>query len=145
MAAGKNLLSRVPNHFVQTIVFDGTSGLGLVNVAVTVARVTGRVLVTNMGIYCSTSLAGATATISLGTAGQTAAIIAATTATDIDSGDWWQDMSPAQQTDTAIKDTLLDAGGLQYEPLVADITGGTLNLYLFWLPLSIDGNLRGPA
>ncbi len=145
MAAGKNLLSRVPNHFVQTIVFDGTSGLGLVNVAVTVARVTGEVLITNMGIYCPTSLAGATATISLGSAGNSAAIIAATTATTIDSGDWWVDTSPAQQIATAIKDTLLDAGGLQYEPLVATISGGTLELSLFWLPLSIDGNLRGPA
>ena len=145
MAAGKNLLSRVPNHFVQTIVFDGTSGLGLVNVAVSVARVTGRVLITNLGIYCSTTLAGATATISLGSAGNTAAIIAATTATTIASGDWWQDATPAQQVDTAIKDTLLDAGGLQYEPLTATISGGTLALYLFWLPLSIDGQLRGPA
>ena len=145
MAAGKNLLSRVPNHFVQTTTFTGLTGAGLVNVAVSVARVTGRVLITNMGIYCTTNLAGATATLSLGSAGNTAAIIAATTATDIDSGDWWQDMSPSQQTDTAIKDTLLDAGGLQYEPLTANVSGGVLNLYLFWLPLSIDGNLRGPA
>lgn len=145
MAAGKSLLSRVPNHFVQDITFTGASGLGLVNVSVSVARVTGEVLITNMGIYCVTSLAGASATISLGSAGNTAAIIAATTATDIDSGDWWTDTTPAQQTATAIKDTLLDAGGLQYEPLTATISGGRLRLMLFWLPLSTDGQLRGPA
>lgn len=145
MAAGKNLLSRVPNHFTHRITFTGLTGFGLVNEAVTLARVTGRVLITNMGVYCVTSLAGATATISLGSAGNTDAIIAATTATEIDSGEWWQDMSPAQQVDTAIKDTLLDAGGLQYEALVANISGGVLDIYLFWLPLSIDGNLRGPA
>ena len=145
MAAGKNLLSRVPNHFVQRITFDGASGSGLINVAVSLARVTGEVLITNMGVYCVTSLAGASATLSLGSAGNTAAIIAATTATTIDSGEWWVDTSPASQIATAIKDTLLDAGGLQYEPLTATVSGGVLDLFLFWLPLSTDGQLRGPA
>ena len=145
MAAGKNLLSRVPNHFTHTITFTGASGLGLVNVTVSLARVTGQVLITNMGVYCSTNLAGASATISLGSAGNTAAIIAATTATDIDSGDWWVDQTPAQQIATAIKDTILDAGGLLYAPLTATISGGVLAIHLFWLPLSLDGNLRGPA
>ena len=145
MAAGKSLLSRVPNHFVQRITFTGASGLGLVNVSVSLARVTGEVLITNMGVHCVTSLAGATATLSLGSAGNTAAIIAATTVTEIDASDWWTDTTPAQQTATAIKDTLLDAGGLQYEPLTATVSGGVLDLFLFWLPLSTDGQLRGPA
>jgi len=140
MAVGKNLLSRVPNHFVKTITFDGTSGLGLVNVSVLVASVTGRVLIREIAIACRASLAGATATISLGTSGNTAAIIAATTATDIDLDEFWRDTSPESQVAAAIKDTIV-LTNLVYEPLTATISSGALEFSCFWLPLSVDGNL----
>jgi hypothetical protein len=140
MAAGKNLLSRVPNHFVKTITFTGASGLGLINVDVPVGTITGRILIKELAIFCSSTMVGATATIQFGTTLSSNAIIVATTVTDIDNRDFWRDTTPESQISTAIRD-LVAEGILVYEPQVATITGGVLELSCFWLPLSVDGNL----
>ena len=66
----------------------------------TLFTVTGDVLV---GIYgvCTTLLAGATATLSVGVAGNTAGLIALTTATDIDANEIWLDTTPSVGLDTS--------------------------------------------
>lgn len=108
--------------------------------------VTGVVLVRVFGL-CTTDLAGATATIELGVAGNTAALIAQTTATDIDDGDIWKDTSPEVGVDTLanLPGPFLVADGADIIETVgtANITSGNIKYYCLWRPISADGNVVG--
>lgn len=126
----------------KTVTFTGAAGLGAQG-AVPLFTVTGEVLVAVMVPYCSTDLAGAGATISLGVTGSTALFIAATTGTDIDVGEFWVDATPdangvavpAALKDIAITDNIIGTVA------TADLTGGALRFDIYWLPLSSDGNV----
>ena len=59
----------------------------------TIFTVTGAVSV-RLVAYCTTDLAGGSATLEVGTTKNTAGIIAQTTATDIDENEIWHDTSP---------------------------------------------------
>lgn len=132
---------RIPKKTTKTITFTGAAGLGAQG-TVAVFGVTGRVLITHMSAYCSTLLAGASATIEAGTAGNTAALIAQSTATDIDATEFWKDSSPEAEVSDAIVNKVV-AGDVILTVGTADITSGELVFDVYWLPLSEDGDLSG--
>lgn len=107
----------------------------------TLFTVTGDVLVVVFA-KCTEDLAGASATIEVGVTGNTAALIAQTTATDIDNGDVWRDSGPAVGAE-ALNDPIAIVGGLDIIETIAtaNITGGELTYYCLWIPLSADGNV----
>lgn len=110
----------------------------------TLFNVTGDVLVRIYGV-CTTDLAGATATLEVGVTGNTAALIAQTTATDIDQNDLWNDGTPTVGTDTLANITgpHLIVNGLNIIETVgtADITAGNVYYICLWRPLSHDGSV----
>ena len=131
--------NRVPRHFTKTITFTGAADLGAVG-TVAVATVTGSVLLVSGGIRCTTNLAGATATVELGTAGNTAGLIALTTATDIDADDFSQDTTPEVKVSPAIVNQLV-GGNIIITVATADVTAGVLVIDFYWLPHSATGNM----
>lgn len=123
-----------------TRTYTGAAGAGAQGTN-TIFTVTGDVIVDVVGTVV-TDLAGASATISLGITGSVAGIIAATTATGLDAGMGWDDNSPAL-AETHAPTGVLIGNGLDITETVAtaDITGGVLNLYCFWRPMSLDGKV----
>ncbi len=128
-------------HSTKTITFDGTAGNGAVG-TVTVFTITGRVIVTHWTVFCTDSLteAGATASMSYGTAANTTLLTADATGgpTAIDVGEFWVDASPlAVETLSATmqkaisEDTILTIG-------TQNVTGGTLVFDVLYIPLT-DG------
>lgn len=113
--------------------FDGTGN------PATVFTVTGAVMAVVWGV-CSVDLAGATATVEVGVTGNTAAIIAQTTATDIDNGDVWRDATPAVGA-AALNDPIFIADGKDVILTVAtaNVTAGVVRFYCVWYPISADG------
>ncbi len=109
--------------------YDGTGN------PATLFTVTGTVLVTVFGV-CSEDLVGNTATVEVGITGNTAALLAQTTATDIDNGEVWIDTAPA--TVEALPSTYILTGGTDIIQTVgtANITDGTITYYCLWRPLS---------
>ena len=135
----KPLLSRVPKHFVKTITFDGGAGSGAVG-TVAVGTVTGRILLQHLAAFCSTDLAGASATIELGVAGNTAELIAQATATNLDANEFWSAATPETGAAPALVDKLV-ALNIILTVGTANVTAGVIEISGFWLPLSVDGNL----
>lgn len=107
----------------------------------TLFTVTGDVLVRIFGV-CTTLLAGATATLEVGVTGNTAALIALTTATEIDANELWNDTTPGVGTDTLANITgpHVIVNGLDIIETVAtaDITSGQIYYVCLWRPLSRD-------
>lgn len=91
---------------------------------------------------CTESLAGASATVAVGTAINTTGLLATTTGTDIDVNEIWHDNAP---------DASVELGSVLTEKLVAQditqtvataaVTDGTLIYYCIWTPVSADGNV----
>lgn len=130
---------RIPKRFIKTITFDGAAGNGAVG-TVPVGTVTGSVLITQAAIRCKTDLAGATATVALGTAANTTGLVTTTTGTDIDSGEFWQDATPEAGISPAIVDKAV-TGNLIITVGTAAVTAGVLEIVIYYLPLSDDGNI----
>lgn len=131
---------RIPKRFKKTITFTGAAGLGAIG-SVAVGTVTGSILLTHGAIRCTTLLASAGGgTVSAGTTNNVDALVAVTTATDIDATEFWQDATPEAEASPAIvniaicEDVILNV-------LVGAITAGVLEIVFYWLPLSDDGNL----
>jgi hypothetical protein len=129
-------------HVANTIEFDGNAGSGAVG-TVDLFAITGDVFVMVVG-FCSEDLTegGATATIEVGTAASTAALIAQVNATDIDNGEVWFDATPAQIEVLASIGGAFIAGG---DDVIATIgaqavTDGTITFHCFWTPMH-DGAL----
>uniref|UniRef100_A0A6M3KQA4 Uncharacterized protein n=1 Tax=viral metagenome TaxID=1070528 RepID=A0A6M3KQA4_9ZZZZ len=114
--------------------------------AFTIFTVTGDVLMRVFGL-CQVLLdSGGAATIELGITGNTAALIAQTTATELDAYETWQDTGPeANPGDiaTALAKRFVIANGADAILTVgtADLTAGDVDFHAFWLPLSTDGNV----
>lgn len=117
---------------------DGT------NATFTLYTVTGEVLVRIFGV-CTTLLAGATATLEVGVTGNIAALIAQTTATDIDANELWNDTSPAAGTETLANITgphiIINGLDIIETVATADITSGQIRYICMWRPLSLDGSV----
>jgi len=120
--------------------FPGGTGTGDTG-TVAIATVTGTVKLKVVAI-CSVNMAGATATIELGTTGQTAGLIAQTTATDLDAGEIWHDATPDSpiEASSVSAETIL-ANGLDIFVTVgtANLSAGTIKFIFMWKPLSRDG------
>jgi len=91
---------------------------------------------------CTVDLAGANATIKVGTAKSTAGLIAQATATDIDVDDIWHDATP----DSSIELTSVVTRKIVSEDVIitvatANITSGAITFVVRWAPISSDGNV----
>jgi len=104
----------------------------------TLFTVAGNCLVTVFGI-CDTNIAGAGATMEVGVAGNTAALIAQTTGTDIDDGDIWVSASPAVGVQALPAMQILNDGtDIILTIGTAAVTAGKIDFYCLYRPLS-DG------
>ena len=114
--------------------------------AFTIFTVTGDVMLRVFGV-CQTLLnSGGAATIELGISGNTAILIAQTTATDLDQYETWQDAGPeANPGDvaTAMAKNFAIANGADVILTVAtaDLTAGEVDFHAYWMPLSSNGNV----
>lgn len=109
----------------------------------TLFTVTGVNLVKVFGI-CTVALAGATATVEVGVAGQTAGIIAQTTATNLAAGENWNDASPDTLTEvsSAITEKIV-RGNIIETIATANITSGQMFYVCAWFPLTADALVLG--
>jgi len=112
--------------------------------AYTQFTVTGTVLVEVFGV-CQTDLAGAGATVELGIAGNTAALIAQTTGTDVDQYYTWQDATPEANpgaVDLTSRSFVITNGADIIMTLgTADLTAGVIDFFCLWSPLSIGASV----
>lgn len=125
----------VPTVVRKTITFAAGAGTGDVG-TVAVATVTGRVLVAHCSAFCSTDLTGASATVEMGVASDTAGLLPQITATTLDANEFWEATpSPiaASVTDKVVKGNIIITVG------TAGVTGGVIEVVLHYLPLSADG------
>jgi hypothetical protein len=114
--------------------FDGTGN------PATLFSVTGDVAVQVFG-FCSVNLAGAGATLEVGIAGNTAALIAQTTATDIDNPEIWKDTGPATVEAMPSQQILVNGTDIIQTVGTANITSGSIKYYCLWSPISSDGDV----
>jgi hypothetical protein len=108
--------------------------------ASTLFTVTGDVAV-RVFAKCTTDLTGANATLEVGIAGNTAALIAQTTGTTIDLGEIWLDTSPATVEALPAQQILVGSTNIIQTIATADVTAGVLTYYVLWCPISSDGNV----
>ena len=103
--------------------------------------ITGMVQVKLFAII-TTDLVGATATIKIGLAGDTAALIAQTTATDMDENEIWHDGTPdkALELSTVITEKIITKDIIQ-TVATANITAGVIKYYCMWKPISLNGKV----
>lgn len=114
--------------------YDGTGN------PATLFTVSGTVIVRLIAI-CDVDLAGASATLEVGITGSTAALIALTTATNIDAGEIWHDATPDAKIELDSVSTakiLADGQDIIQTAKTANITGGKITYYCLWRPIS-DG------
>lgn len=107
----------------------------------TLFTVTGTVRMRVFG-KCTTNLAGASATVAVGTALSPTALITTTTATDIDANEIWHDATP----DASIEATSVLAEKVVSQNVIqtvatANITSGAITYTCIWYPISEDGNV----
>lgn len=115
--------------------FDGTGN------PATLFTVTGTVLMRLLAV-CETDLAGANATIEVGITGDTAKIIAQTTATDIAAGEIWHDATPDSKIElsSVLSENIIANGSDVIQTVgTANITAGKIKYIAIWYPLSKDG------
>lgn len=108
--------------------------------ATTLFTVTGVVAVRIFGVVSGANLTGS-GTLEVGIAGNTAALIAQTTGTDLDVGEIWIDNGPA--TVEALPAINILAAGTDIIQTIGTntITAGTITYYCLWSPISEDGNV----
>jgi hypothetical protein len=122
----------------KTITYDAatTGATG----AATLFTVTGVVAVRLFGVGSVDLTSGGAATLEAGIAGNTAALLAQTTATDIDAGEIWIDTSPAT-VELLPGLSLISGTNIVQTIATTTVTGGTLAYYCVWVPISSDGNV----
>jgi hypothetical protein len=115
--------------------------------AYTIFTVTGNVVVTLAGVCLVALTSGGAATIEVGIAGNTAGLIAQTTATDLDQYEVWRNATPEASGSTAnitgaVRQSLVANGtDIIFTVGTADLTAGEIHFNAFWMPLSTDGNV----
>lgn len=124
----------------KTVAFTGAAGLGAVG-TVSLFTVTGDVVVNVVGV-CTENLASAGGgTLEVGIAGNTAALIAQTTATAIDAGETWVDATPATVVSYPSDKVLVNGTDIIATVATGDITDGTITFYCNFTPLSSTGEV----
>lgn len=112
----------------------------------TIFTVTGEVAVKIIAV-CTTTLTGASATLEIGAgtlAGDTATLIALTTATSIVAGELWHDASPDAQLELASIASeyfLADGADIVGNVKTANILTGVIKFICLWHPLSKNGKV----
>jgi len=108
----------------------------------TLFTVTGDVMITVFGL-CKTNMAGSGADFEVGVTGNTAGLIAQIAdVEDLDAGDCYIDGTPEVGV-AAVPSPFMVNGGLDVLLKItnADVTGGVVDFYCLWRPLSSDGNV----
>lgn len=115
--------------------FDGTGN------PATLFTVTGTVFVKLFG-RCTTGLAGATATLIVGTALSTSALIASTTATNLVANEIWHDATPdaGVELSSVLTEKIVNQNIIQTVG-TANITSGVIQYVCLWRPLSEGSSL----
>ena len=104
------------------------------------ADVTGLVAV-GVIAKCGTSVTG-TGTIEVGTALSTAALIAQTTGSDIVANEIWHDAAPDASVElTSVVKKNIVSQDINYKVTTNTLTAGVITFYIFWAPMSSDGNV----
>lgn len=138
-----------PKRVRKTIAFDGTAGNGAVG-TVALFTTTGRVMVQYVTKYCTETLeeAGATATIVLGTAGDTNCLGKVINATSLTANSWWGYSSVVADAPYVVGEAEADAGGaLAIDGNVIltvgaqNVTNGTIVIDIWYYPITDDGAL----
>jgi hypothetical protein len=127
--------SGVVTAMAKTYLTGGSDG------TVPLFEVTGTVLL-KLFATCSENLAGDTATLEVGTALSSAALIAQTTATNIDANEIWHDATPdaSIEASTVLTEKIVNQDVLAKVGTAA-ISDGTLTFHAMWKPISRDGNV----
>ena len=150
-----------PRHEIKTHTFADSAGNGAVG-TVAVFDITGVVLIEYIITECTTSLTegGATATISLGTAGAVAAFASVQDAVDIDGDEFWYGnmVAPGGESSPVADEATPDgaAGDVRARNQVCNadiiftvavdaVDGGVVQVMCLWRPLSADGDLVAAA
>ena len=129
----------------KTLTFTGAAGLGLSGSAITFFTITGTVNVSLIVGTCTGSLVSAGGgTLALGVTGATTLFIGATTATTITTtAKTWASTTPNATgiaAPAAIKDIIIAANILGTVG-TADITGGSIEIECYYLPLLAGSGL----
>lgn len=127
-----------PKVFRKTFTFSNAAGSGAVG-TIAVATMTGAIFVQECAAVCTTDLTGASATIELGVASDTACLIAQTTATNIDANMCWAGSTPDEGMSTVVNQAV--KGDLIFTVGTAAITAGVITLTIYYKPLTFDGFL----
>ncbi len=123
-------------------VFDGATtnshgDLAGTNDPYTMFTVTGDIIIKAIWGVCNTNLTGATATISVGVAGNTAALIALETATEIDDGNVYVSATQAIGVAPIVNSGMFvvnDGANIIETPLTANVDAGQIDYYCVWAP-----------
>jgi hypothetical protein len=140
MAAGDYNISQENKYTActKTRTYTGAAGLGAIG-ASTLFTVTGVVALKVFAVV-RTGLAGASATISVGTAANVAGLIVVTTATNMAADELWHDATPdaTLELSTVSTEKIVTKDVIE-NILVANVTGGVVKFYAHWRPISDDG------
>jgi hypothetical protein len=93
--------------------------------------------------FCTVDLVGATATIEVGTAKGTPALIAQSTATDIDANEIWHDATPdaSVELSTVAAEKIVGQNVIQTVG-TANITAGSITYVCLWRPLTANASVE---
>ncbi len=127
----------LPGVSSKTITFTGASGLGLHGTLTTCFTVTGMIVVEYIGARATTTLTGASATLTLGVVGATTLFIGTTTATTLTtSAELWVSTTATAgglALPAADINIVTDANVICSSTHVsADVTGGVLEVNMIW-------------
>lgn len=113
--------------------------------AFTIFTVTGDVYMQAFGLCQVLMNSAGAATIELGIAGNTAALIAQTTATDLDQYETWQDAVPEANPGAVPLDArgfvIANGADVILTVATADLTAGDVDFVGRWWPISSNGNV----
>ncbi len=144
MAIGRDPLPSFYRAASKTITFTGGAGLGAVGTVAWFTVTGGVVLVREIVGRVTTSLTGATATISLATTSEAGEFIGATTATSLTTtNNLWASTTPtagAMVVPGSIKEFYV-AENIISTVATAAITAGVLELNVLWTPITPGATL----
>jgi len=123
--------------------FDGGAGTGATG-TFALFTITGTIIARVIAVCTTTLVSAGGGDIEVGGTGNTDALIANTTATDIDSEEIWHDATPDSGIElSSVGAENIFAEGLNIFATIAtgNITAGVIKFYVIWKPVSADGNL----
>ena len=121
----------------KDLTFSNDSG------TLTLFTVTGDVIVWMIPIIVTDVTSVALANIRLGVVGNTDAMIVDSQAVDLDARGIWVDQTPDNEIEPLdrIRSYIITDGNNIVLTLDAQVDAGAIRFYLYWVPLSNDGNV----